>query len=202
MKKFVLIIAVTLVLTTPSLSFASINSPSSFRESSLRDNLPYDPSPLVYRFWSETYRGHFYTSSSVEAADVDANYPDNVWRPEGTVFEVYHPQLCIDAGPPPPGICVSVYRFWSPIYRHHFYTISAAEKNFVQSTMPEWQYEGVAYAANTDPLFGLPLYRFWSNTYRSHFYTTSVAERDLVISTMPEWQYEGIAFYTLDSIPS
>ncbi|MEA3357530.1 MAG: hypothetical protein U9Q67_03780, partial [Patescibacteria group bacterium] len=40
----------------------------------------------VYRFWSDAYLGHFYTSSEAEKNGVINNYPDNVWRYEGVAY--------------------------------------------------------------------------------------------------------------------
>jgi hypothetical protein len=161
--------------------------------------VPDEPYFTVTRFWSQAYKGHFYTADSNEAAAVTANNPTNVWQNEGSVYKVFNPQLC-QAVPPPPGYCLPVYRFWSNAYKHHFYTISEGEKANIINTMPEWQYEGVAYAANTvtAPFMYKPLYRFWSDQYKGHFYTTDEAEKANIISNMSEWNYEGIAYYVID----
>ncbi len=92
-----------------------------------------------------------------------------------------------------------VYRFWSPIFMNHFYTISKAEKDYVIATWStSWMYEGIEYYAFAqDTVDGLqPVYRFWSDVYHSHFYTISESEKDDVIATWPDvWTYEGTAFY-------
>jgi len=95
-----------------------------------------------------------------------------------------------------------VYRFWSPLVSHHFYTISEAEKDSVIATYAPsvWTYEGVAfYAFADDAQEGVqPVYRFWSPLTSGHFYTMSQAERDSILATYPSsvWTYEGIAYYT------
>jgi len=92
-----------------------------------------------------------------------------------------------------------VYRFWSPVFSRHFYTIRAAERDKLINTMANfWTYEGVAYhtfASATQP--GLvPVYRFWSDTLRSHFYTSSDSEKTKLIDNYPAvWSFEGVAFY-------
>lgn len=196
MKKLLTIIATVSFLFIPSLVTSEGASAVSWMN---RDNLrmPIDPIPAVHRFWSNNYKGHFYTTSSTEKNNIVATMP--VWQYEGQFYWVYHPGICEGA---PPGLCLPVYRFWNNTSKHHFYTISDIEKNNVMLTMPEWQYEGVAYAANTDPVIGGdPLYRFWSNTYKGHFYTSNLAERNNVIATMPEWQYEGVAYYVFNTYP-
>jgi hypothetical protein len=185
MKKIIYLIATLLTLVPLNLALAIAPPPSPF--------------PPVYRFWSNTYRGHFYTADKPEADLVDANYPDDVWRAEGPVFNVMTPTFCEGA---PPGFCMPVYRFWSDSYKHHFYTISESEKNNIIANMPEWKYESVVYAASTESgVFGsysLPLYRFWSNTYKGHFYTTNEVEKNSLILNDSNWNYEGIAYYVID----
>ena len=92
-----------------------------------------------------------------------------------------------------------VYRFWSPVYSRHFYTIDEAERDQVINNYSHvWTYEGVAYYAFTSDTGPdtLPVYRFWSGTLRTHFYTISESERDKLINGYSQiWTYEGVAFY-------
>jgi hypothetical protein len=73
-----------------------------------------------------------------------------------------------------------VYRFWSPVIAHHFYTIRAAERDkLINNYAGTWVYEGIAYYAfaNADKPGVVPIYRFWSGTLGSHFFTTDAAEK-------------------------
>jgi uncharacterized repeat protein (TIGR02543 family) len=93
-----------------------------------------------------------------------------------------------------------VYRFWSDVYLHHFYTISESEKNYVIATWPDvWSYEGIVwYAFPTQVPGTLPVYRFWSGIYSAHFYTISEADKNYVLATWPTiWSFEGIVYYAL-----
>ncbi len=96
-------------------------------------------------------------------------------------------------------LAVPVYRFWSPQNSRHFYTISEAEKQYVQTTFASniWTYETEAYYAFPQSgQAGLAaVYRFWSNSLGAHFYTISEAERDYVIDNLSAWTYEGPVFY-------
>ena len=100
-----------------------------------------------------------------------------------------------------------IYRFWSPIFNNHFYTISQAERNHILETWPLiWGYEEISYYAYPcDSAEGLiPIYRFWSGQLASHFYTADPQERDSVQAHYPDtWTYEGIVFYAfaLDDHP-
>ncbi len=93
-----------------------------------------------------------------------------------------------------------VYRFWSPTFANHFYTISQAEKDYVIGTWSDiWMYEAISYYAFPEATVEglMPVYRFWSGEYNSHFYTISAEERDYVIATFASniWSYEGAVFY-------
>jgi hypothetical protein len=92
----------------------------------------------VYRFWSDTFMGHFYTISEIEKNYVIATWPDT-WTYEGPVYYAYPTQV---SGTSP------VYRFWSNTFMGHFYTISETEKNYVIATWPDtWTYEGPVFYA-------------------------------------------------------
>ncbi len=92
----------------------------------------------------------------------------------------------------------AVYRFWSPLQRHHFYTTSVKERDKLIKNYPliAWTYEGIAFhACLTRSNSSLqPVYRLWSG--KSHFYTMDEDERTRLLSQSPKvWTSEGIAFY-------
>ncbi|MFE1645643.1 metallophosphoesterase [Microbacterium sp. P01] len=143
----------------------------------------------VYRFYSTTFRGHFYTIDPTERDKVVTEMARD-WTYEGARFFAYTSQV--------PGT-VPLYRFWSASLRGHFYTAEKSERDFVVATWPStWTEEGVAYyvypagspVANTNAV-----YRFWGPGVAHHFYTASTAERDVVRSRWPsEWSYESERF--------
>ncbi len=92
----------------------------------------------------------------------------------------------------------AVYRFWSPRYNGHFFTISEGEKDHIIANLQhDWSYEGIAYYAFNEPVLGaVPLYRFWSGRYNGHFFTISENEKDHIKANLQrDWSYEGIAYY-------
>ncbi len=92
-----------------------------------------------------------------------------------------------------------VYRFWSPVYQGHFFTISENEKsNIIENLSHDWKYEGVAYYVPADAAPGTkPVFRFWSSIYQGHFFTISENEKSNIIENLShDWKYEGIAYYT------
>jgi len=89
----------------------------------------------LYRFWSPTFRGHFYTSAEAEKNAVIADYDDATWTFENTAYFVYPVDASVANSLP-------VARFWSPTNRHHFYTASAEEAARVKLYPADvWTYE-------------------------------------------------------------
>jgi len=92
-----------------------------------------------------------------------------------------------------------VYRFWSPVFSRHFYSINEAERDkLINNYVSVWTYEGPAYyafATNTQPSLA-PVYRFWSAAHNTHFYTSSETEKTKLIDLYSGvWTFEGVVFY-------
>ena len=91
---------------------------------------------------------------------------------------------------------VSVYRFWSPVFHSHFYTISESEAMNVKNYDSNWIYEGEAFMAYENEVEGtVPVYRFWSDKFHKHFYTANEDEFYRLVSSDPNWRFERIDFY-------
>ena len=154
---------------------------------------PADSLP-VYRFWSSTLKGypHFYTIDAAEKQSVIDNYPVD-WTYEGIAYNALPVDTTVANARP-------VYRFWSPVFEGHFYTMNEAEK---QSVIDElsfwWTFEGPAFAAfpeDSHPADTYPVHRFWSDSLAHHFYTMDEAEKQYVIENYAGiYTYEGIAWY-------
>ena len=89
-----------------------------------------------------------------------------------------------------------LYRFWSPIYRSHFFTASNRERDKLIVSDPNWLYEGVAYNVKLKQFCSgyMPVYRFWSDRFKSHFYTIDQDEAIELAYFDHNWRYELIAF--------
>lgn len=97
---------------------------------------------------------------------------------------------------------VPVFRFFNTSTGAHFYTASAAERDFVIATWPQFAYEGEKFRVLSAPVPGtLPVYRFFNTQTGVHFYTADEAEKDHVIATWPQFLFEGIAYYAFRSDP-
>lgn len=148
------------------------------------------PIVQVYRFWSSKFaNAHFFTTSESEAGNV---LLDQNWSYEGLAFGAMAATsgACGEGSP--------MFRFWSPGFQSHFYTLDATEKDHIVAADRNWQFEGVAYCAfATEQPGTVPLYRFWSPSFRKHFFTANQAEADHIRAVDRNWQYEGIAAYVL-----
>jgi lysyl endopeptidase len=86
-----------------------------------------------------------------------------------------------------------VYRFYNATTGAHFYTQSAAERDYVIATLPLFKYENIAFYAYAAPIASLatPVYRFYNARTGAHFYTHSESERSSVQAGNKDFNYEG-----------
>lgn len=89
-----------------------------------------------------------------------------------------------------------VYRFYNSQTGAHFYTISVAERNLVQNSLPMFRYEGEAFFVSAVADTGLsPVYRFYNTLTGVHFYSISAEEKAYIEANLPQFHYEGIGYY-------
>ena len=156
--------------------------------SNINEDLDSDDSDAVYRFFNDLTGVHFYTGSEIER-DAVLELPN--FNFEGASYESIDPLT----GNPEPS---PVYRFLNQDTGVHLYTISEAERNFVDENLDNFAFEGEAFFAYpTEEEGTIPIYRFFNTTTGAHFYTPSVAERDSVEANLPDFLSEGVAYYTL-----
>lgn len=91
----------------------------------------------VYRFWSDVFHGHFFTIDYDEATKVKNTDPNCKY--EKVAFYAFPLSYTGNLE------TETVYRFWSPVFSHHFYTSVENEMNKVKNTDPNWTYEGPAF---------------------------------------------------------
>ena len=140
------------------------------------------------------------SDSAVGVVSDPAGSPNQLLRVAPVVSAPPAPQAPQAPAPAPAPVASPAFRFWSDTYQSHFYTLSVAERNFVDATYPDnvWKYEGPVFGAFASPVAGsIPVYRFWSSSYNAHFYTASEEEKNHVIDAYPDnvWQYESIAYH-------
>jgi hypothetical protein len=144
----------------------------------------------VYRFFDENRGVHFFTASTTERDNIRENSPNFTF--EGPSYSAVDPFTgSVEAVP--------VYRLFNTATGAYLYTTSEAERDNVIENLPNFRFEGEAFAAYNSPVEGtIPIYRFYNPTLGVYFYTPSEAERDNIEANLPEYQAEGVAYYAFD----
>lgn len=89
---------------------------------------------------------------------------------------------------------VQIFRFFNKLLGVHFYTSSVSERDSVQGSLPQYQYEGAAFAGSSDADADLSIFRFFNRSTGAHFYTASADEANNVMKNLPGYQYEGVSY--------
>jgi len=141
----------------------------------------------VFRFFDSHDGGHFFTTSTAERDQALATRKDMNF--EGVGYNAVGPASnALSAAP--------VFRFFDTHDGGHFFTTSAAERDQVQMTRADMNFEGVGYSEHTSQQAGdNAVYRFFETTSGGHFFTASATERDTVMATRSDMRFEGIAFF-------
>jgi len=96
-----------------------------------------------------------------------------------------------------------VFRLFRNDIGVHFYTTSAAERDWITDNLDNYIYEQESYRSvdpTSDPLTGVkPVYRFFNTNTGAHFYTMSELERDSISDNLTNYNFEGIAYYGYES---
>jgi uncharacterized protein (DUF1800 family) len=89
-----------------------------------------------------------------------------------------------------------VTRFYNLSTGTHFYTISAAERDYVIAHYPVFIYEGPVFTAYTVPVAGtVAVNRFYDVQTGTHFYTISPDEVAYIQAHYPQYLLEGPVYY-------
>ena len=89
-----------------------------------------------------------------------------------------------------------IYRFYNTRKGTHFFTASAAERDYVISAHKDYEYEGLVFYAYGSPINSMePVFRFYNVATDAHFYTPSVAEFNYIRSSLPQFLYEDVSWY-------
>lgn len=143
----------------------------------------------VYRFLVLRSGGEFYTLSAPERDHVIASFPNDLVF-DGIAFYAAgraHARL------------VPVHRYFNPEVVAHFYTASDAERQFVQTYHPSWNYDGIAWWSPAQPGDGVgAVYRAYQYVPGVHHYSLQVQARDAWLANAG-LLYDGLAYYVWDA---
>ncbi|CAG0965789.1 Xyloglucanase [Burkholderiales bacterium] len=165
---------------------------------------PYNMPPTidVVEFYNTNLNHYFVTGGAGEIAIIESGGAGPGWSRTGDQFKAY--------GSPAPG-AQPVCRFYgNPAIdpatglrrgpNSHFYTINAAECEFVKQSDPGWVYEGIAFYAYPLQTGGVcaagqvPVYRAYNQRWQvndsNHRYTTSLATYNQMVAQ--GWSGESV----------
>jgi hypothetical protein len=147
---------------------------------------------IVYRFFDTTSGVHFYTASEAERDIVQEDLPNFTF--EGASY------ASVDSLTGSGAESVPVYRFFNTVTGARLYTTNEVERDAIINDLPDFRFEGQAFAAyNTEVEGTIPIYRFFNPIIGAHFFTPSEAERDNIIENLPDYQFEDVAYYAFDA---
>lgn len=149
----------------------------SYADQTIADYDQADGLPVVFALRRPADGHHFYTSSSIEAANaITLGYVE-----DGVPFSNEGGSTAV----------ADVHRLYNPDQDIYFYTASDAERDTAVSE-GGFEDQGVAFGAYTTEVAGsAAVHRFRSATTGDYIYTPYVAETDL-----SGYRYEGIAWYS------
>jgi hypothetical protein len=94
---------------------------------------------------------------------------------------------------------LDIFWFFYSTNSSHFFTASAAERDSIIATLPQYQYEGNAFDTTATAATGDEVFRFFRADNGTHFYTISEAERDSILANLPHYRYEGVAYHAYET---
>lgn len=175
--------------------------PYAWQDNGNTDTLPYEYCVSFYMDGYNSPYGQYYTKvldgqapllypgiNNISCFIISPKEPDN-YQECGSSIRVYNTSTI-----------TPVYRFWSPLIKHHLFTTDGNEKITVMRNFPEtvWSYEDIAFRVKSlnECSAGESVYRFYSEAIKSHLYTKDEYEKSVLIglNNPSVWRYEGVAY--------
>lgn len=91
----------------------------------------------------------------------------------------------------------SIYRFFDNISGTHLYTATEAEKNYIQTNLSNYTFEGAMYNAGNPAIVAdslAPVYRFFNQQTGTYLYTISETEKASIQNNLSNYNFEGEVF--------
>ena len=159
----------------------------------------------IHRFYQYEKGFHFYTADSNESSVIqqetaagNLNYDY-----EGESFEALASNVDTLTGEVIEGL-QEVYRFFNNETGSHLFTMFEAEKEYIESSLDNYSYEGVAYYAfesQQDSIDTVPVYRMFNSETGTHLFTADSNEVDRIQETLFNFSLEGdsgVAFHVIE----
>ena len=168
------------------------------------DSLNID-STEVHRFYQYEKGFHFYTADANEsnviqqetaAGRLSYDYEGESYRALASNLDTLTGEVIEEAE--------EVYRFFNSDTGAHLFTMFEAEKEYIETTLDNYSYEGVAYYAYSSQqksIDTIPVYRMLNSDTGTHLFTADSNEISHIQNNLSNFTLEGdsgVAFYVME----
>ena len=157
----------------------------------------------VDRFYQYEKGFHFYTANDNESSIIrtETAAGNLSYDYEGKSFAALASNLNTITGQIIEGV-EEVYRFFNNETGAHLFTMFEAEKEYIENTLDNYSYEGVAYHAYSSQQGDtIPVYRMLNGDTGTHLFTTDSNEVNSIQDNLSNFTLEGdngVAFYVME----
>ena len=159
----------------------------------------------VHRLYQYERGFHFYTTDDNEASVIQQETAAGnlSYNYEGESFGALTSNKDTLTGEVIQG-AEEVYRFFNAETGAHLYTMYEAEKEYIETSLDNYSYEGIAYYAFESEQQGIdtiPVYRMLNGDTGTHLFTADSNEIGHIQDNLPNFSLEGdngVAFYVLE----
>ena len=157
----------------------------------------------LHRFYQYQKGFHFYTADDNESKVIQQQTAAGKlsYDYEGESFKALASNLDIITGGVVEGV-KEVYRFFNNETGAHLFTMFEAEKEYIENTLDNYSYEGIAYYAySSEQIDVIPVYRILNGDTGTHLFTTDRNEVNNIQENLSNFSLEGdngIAFYVME----
>ena len=159
----------------------------------------------VHRLYQYERGFHFYTTDDNEAGVIqqETTAGNLSYNYEGESFGALTSDKDSLTGEVIQG-AEEVYRFFNADTGAHLYTMYEAEKEYIETSLDNYSFEGIAYYAFESEQQGIdtiPVYRMLNGDTGTHLFSTDSNEIGHIQDNLPNFSLEGdngVAFYVLE----
>ena len=159
----------------------------------------------IHRFYQYEKGFHFYTADNNESNVIQEETAAGnlAYDYEGESFAALSANTDSLTGELIEG-AEEVYRFFNSNTGAHLFTMDEVEKDYIESTLDNYSYEGVAYYAfeeQHEKIDTIPVYRMYNGQTDTHLLTVDNNEVDYIQENLSHFSLEsnnGIAFYVME----
>ena len=157
----------------------------------------------VHRFYQYEKGFHFYTANDNESSVIrtETAAGNLSYEYEGKSFRALASNLNTITGEIIEG-AEEVYRFFNNETGAHLFTMFDAEKEYIENTLDNYSYEGVAYHAfKSEKSDTIPVYRMLNGDTGTHLFTSDSNEVNNIQENLSNFTLEGnngVAFYVME----